>query len=526
MSFRLKRFFIIGLTLFSFIFGTALAHAQTHGGTLRLGMFQSPRHLNSALQSGMATAIPAAQLFASLLRYDDEWNPQPYLATEWEWSEDGKTFTAKLREDAVFHDGEPITSEDVAFSIMIAKEHHPFKGMFDVVESIDTPDPHTVVFNLEQPHPALLIALSPALSPIMPKHIYDDGQDISSHPRNSQDVVGSGPFKFQSFVPGKEVILERFDDFFLDERPYLDRIVIQINQDQTTLFLSLQQGRLQVVPFVSDMAILQMANAEPTIQMLDKGYEGVGSLNWIAINTAREPFDDVRVRQAIAYVLDRDFIVDALSGGFGHRSDGPIVSSSPYATENRKTYDLDLDKANALLDEAGLEPDENGIRFSLIFDMEPGSEFYKTSAEYARQQLRKVGIDAKLRTSADFPSWAERIGNHDFDLTTDNVWNWGDPAIGVHRTFLSSNIRNMVWTNTQSYKNERVDEILAQAAVELDDEKRKALYEEFQQIIAEEVPIVYTLETPYHTLAAPTVGNVPQSIWGVLSPFDEVYIKE
>src|SRR5699024_11563718 len=98
----------------------------------------------------------------------------------------------------------------------------------------------------------------------------------------------------------------------------------------------------------------------------------------------------------------------------------------------------------ALLDEAGLEPDANGVRFSVTIDMLPGAQFGKTSAEYIRQQLRKVGIDAKLRTSADFPSWAERIANHDFDMTTDTVWNCGDPVIGVHRTYLSSNIRNVV----------------------------------------------------------------------------------
>src|SRR5690625_2923058 len=98
MSSRLKQFLAVVFTLFSFIAGSAFVHAQTHGGTLRLGMFQAPRHLNSGVQSGMATAIPASQLFASLLRYDDEWNPQPYLATEWEWSDDGKTFTATLRD--------------------------------------------------------------------------------------------------------------------------------------------------------------------------------------------------------------------------------------------------------------------------------------------------------------------------------------------------------------------------------------------------------------------------------------------
>src|SRR5690625_7669595 len=115
----------------------------------------------------MATAIPAAQLFASLLRYDDEWNPQPYLATEWAWSEDGKTFTVKLRDDAVFHDGEPITSEDVAFSIMVDKEHHPFKGMFDVVGEIYTADPHTFIFKLSQPLPDLLVTFLSDFSPML-----------------------------------------------------------------------------------------------------------------------------------------------------------------------------------------------------------------------------------------------------------------------------------------------------------------------------------------------------------------------
>src|SRR5690625_7536363 len=89
----------------------------------------------------------------------------------------------------------------------------------------------------------------------------------------------------------------------------------------------------------------------------------------------------------------------------------------------------------------------------------------KNLGEYIRQQLRKIGIQADLRTSADFPAWAERIASHDFHMTTDNIWNWGDPVIGVHRSYLSSNIKNIVWTNTQSYEKERVIELLVQVAV-------------------------------------------------------------
>src|SRR5690625_7158913 len=129
MSSRLKQFLAVVFTLFSFIAGSAFVHAQTHGGTLRLGMFQAPRHLNSGVQSGMATAIPASQLFASLLRYDDEWNPQPYLATEWEGSDDGKTFTATLRDDAVFHDGEPLNPGGGCFSCRAIHKYKRFKRL-------------------------------------------------------------------------------------------------------------------------------------------------------------------------------------------------------------------------------------------------------------------------------------------------------------------------------------------------------------------------------------------------------------
>ena len=109
--------------------------------------------------------------------------------------------TLNLVKDATFHDGKPVTSEDVAFSIMTTKENHPFKSMFAPVESIDTPNPHTAVINLSQPHPALLLALSPALAPVLPKHVFGDGQDPKSHPANS-NPVGSGPFMLEEFTPG------------------------------------------------------------------------------------------------------------------------------------------------------------------------------------------------------------------------------------------------------------------------------------------------------------------------------------
>ena len=153
----------------------AAQETPKRGGTLVVGWTQTPRHLNGAVQSGVATALSSTQLFASPLRFDDKWNPQPYLAESWALSKDGKSLTLNLRKGAVFHDGKPITSADVAFSIMAIKANHPFTTMLGPVEKVDTPDPHTAIVRMNTPHPAIVLAMSPALCPILPKHVYGDG---------------------------------------------------------------------------------------------------------------------------------------------------------------------------------------------------------------------------------------------------------------------------------------------------------------------------------------------------------------
>ncbi|CAB3897343.1 Heme-binding protein A [Achromobacter anxifer] len=506
--------------------GAMAADAPKPGGTLVIGSTQVPRHLNGAVQSGTATALPSSQLFASLLRYDADWKPQPYLAESWELAPDGKSLTLHLRKDALFHDGKPVTSADVAFSVMAVKKNHPFQTMLAPVEAVDTPDPYTVVLRMSKPHPAILLALSPALMPVLPKHIYDDGQDLKNHPRNSADVVGSGPFKFKEFKPGQEIVLEKFDKFFLPGKPYLDRIVVKINPDATNLLIGLERGDIGVLPFMTEPTILRRAKDNPAIVMTSKGYEGIGALSWLAFNTARKPLNDVRVRQAIAYAIDKGFITKALNAGFAKPADGPIIGTSPYATPDVAKYPLDLKKSEALLEEAGFKKDGKGERLSLTVDYMPGSDVQgKNVAEYLRSQLKKVGIAVQVRASPDFPTWAKRIASKDFDMTTDIVFNWGDPVIGVHRTYLSSNIRDIIWTNTQSYSNPKVDELLEQAGTETDVDKRRALYAEFQRLVTADVPIDFLTVIPYHTLSSKKVHGLPDGIWGVMSPMDDTYLE-
>ena len=162
-------------------------------------MGSNPRHLNPAVQSGIVTGFPGAQLFATPIRYDNNWDPQPYLAESWEISDGGKTVKLNLVKDAVFHDGVPIKSSDVKFSLETIKKNHPFKTMFAPVVSVETPDEHTAILRLSTPHPALMLAMSSQLMAIIPEHVYGDGQDPKTHPQNSKNVVGSGPFKLVEF---------------------------------------------------------------------------------------------------------------------------------------------------------------------------------------------------------------------------------------------------------------------------------------------------------------------------------------
>lgn len=495
----------------------------TRGGQLVVALTNTPRVLNPAVQSGIVTGLVGAQLFAAPLRYDEDWTPQPYLAKSWEVSEDGLKVTLFLQEEATFHDGTPITSEDVAFSVDIIKEYHPFKSMFAPVTSVDTPDAHTAVINLSKPHPALMLAMSGQLMSIIPKHIYGDGQDPKNHPRNNEDVVGSGPFKLVEFKPGEHVIMERYEDYWEKDLPYLDRIVARIITDSSARAIALENGEMHMSNFEGEPVLINRLSKVDGLTVTKEGYGGIGPIDWLAMNTTKGPLQDVKVRQAIAYAIDKDFILKALLRGTAAEARTGIHPDSPLYYDGVPAYALDLDKANALLDEAGF-PLEGDKRFDITMEMVPFPG-YKAQSEYIKQALSKVGIMVELKAHPDFPSWAQTMGTMNFDMSLDSVYNWGDPVIGVNRTYMSDNIAKGVWSNTQGYSNQRVDELLEAAATENDTDKRKALYKEFQEIVAEEVPIYFLNAVPMHTIYSDRVGNSPKGIWAASAPMDRMYLK-
>jgi peptide/nickel transport system substrate-binding protein len=211
--------------------------------------------------------------------------------------------------------------------------------------------------------------------------------------------------------------------------------------------------------------------------------------------------------------------------GLSQEAKTGIHPGSPLYNENVEAYEVDLEKANALLDEAGYEREADGTRFSLTIDY--GNPTTKPQAEFTKASLSKVGIDVNVNSYVDFPTWAQKISNHNFDMTWDTVFNWGDPVIGVHRTYSSDNIKpGVIWSNTQQYSNPEIDALMEEAGQEIDPDKRKALYDKFQEILAEDLPVYWTNTLPYHTVYSNKIGNPPLGIWASSSPYDLVYIKE
>ena len=311
---------VVMITALASISKTALA-AEPDRTTLVSLVNQTPRHFNGAVQAGAATMFPSAQLFASPLMFDDKWQPHPYLAKSWKVSRDGLTVTLNLVKGATFHDGKPVTSEDVAFSIMTIKNNHPFKTMFAPVNKVDTPDPTTAVIHLAHPHPAILLAMSQALCPIIPKHIFGDGRDIKTHPMNLKPV-GSGPYKLMEYKPGEYYILEAYDKFFLGT-PHIKKLIVKIIADPVTRLTAMENKEGQMDVFVTEAKDIKPYEKLPFIQV-ETMAPAVGPINWLEFNVKRKPLDDKRVRQAISYAIDRDFIVKSLLLGF---SNGPPVLS-------------------------------------------------------------------------------------------------------------------------------------------------------------------------------------------------------
>lgn len=505
-----------------------VGHAQEpqYGGTLHAIINPEPPMLVMGLNLQGPTQVVAGKMYESLLTYSLELEPRPSLAKSWEVSPDGMTYTFHLQENVVWHDGTPFSADDVVFSydVMLPEVHPRWRNVHQHIESITAPDPNTVVIRMKRPFPALMMSFSVDSAPVLPKHIYE-GTDYYNNPAN-QTPIGTGPFKFKEWVRGSYIHLVRHDQYWQEGKPYLDGIYFHIIPDAASRAAALESGQVHMtrgedVEFFDVARVSALPHVEATVQ----GWEMYAPLSWIEINHRVEPLGDKRFRQAIAHALDREFIRDFIFFGLGEIATSPINSALPSHAKRLKFYDYNVAKAVQLLDEMGLQPGPDGVRARVKLLTFPYGHVWDRLAEYIRQALGEIGIEVTIEP-ADAGTWAQRTANWEYEMTLNYVYQYGDPAVGVSRTYISSNIRKVLFANTMGYSNPRVDELFALAAVEQDPEQRQAYYTELQHILVEDIPNVWLLELQFPTIYDKRVHNLVTTAIGNNETYADVWIEQ
>jgi peptide/nickel transport system substrate-binding protein len=507
-----------------------VAVAQQSGGTLVMTVEPEPPSLASYISTSQPIGQVATKVYDGLLSYDSDTMAQPALAESWEVSEDGTSITFNLRQGVTWHDGEPFTSADVQFTFMeVLKKFHPRgSNNFSVLNAVETPDEHTAIFRLDGPAPYILRILSAYESPVVPKHAFG-AQDVREYDK-ANEPIGTGPFKFVEWRRGQFMRFDRNEDYWKDGLPYLDRIVARFIPDPGTRTAAMETGEVHLTAYshipTEDLGFLA---EQDHLEVTEEGYEMMPGVTFLIFDTTEPPFDDVRVRQAVSYAIDRQFIIDAVWNGYPKPATGPMSSKLIWYTDDVRDYTVPdrLDIANALLDDAGYPRDEDGTRFEIVHDVQPYGEVWQRFGEVVVQQLAEVGIDVTIRYE-DTPTWLNRVfTNYDFTMTSTGYFNFSDPVIGVHRGYHSNQIKQgTVFVNASRWSSPETDRIMDEAAVELDFDARKALYDEMQRLVVDAAPHVFVQEpaqiSVYNTKVKGLLDSPFGSFWGM----ETVWIEE
>ncbi len=461
----------------------AAQETPVKGGTAIVILGSDPEHLNVGISTSYPTGAVGANIYSGLVRSRADGRPEGDLASSWTVSDDNLTYTFKLRQ-ANFHDGTPVTSADVVYSMLQieAPNHGRFKTAYDQIASIEAPDAETVVITLKVPYAPLLSLLTVFDAPVLPKHVFE-GTDPLTNPANDAPI-GSGPFKFASWVRGERVEIVRNDDYFLDEA-LLDKIIFRIVPQDVARSTALEVGEADLLwGFYMPPADLPRLASDPNLNT----WTGITipALYFVFINTNTPGLDDVRVRQAIMYAVDRDQVVEQAQGGLGQAGSGPFGAGFAYAydesTDYRTRYPFDQEKAKALLAEAGV----SGLQLRFVYDSARGA--FAAAGDIMRDQLRQVGIDLVLQP-AERAVMVDRVYKGDYDLTMQSFTSSGDPTIGYHRIYRSA-APGTPFVNATGYSNPDIDAWLDQAGGLADQDARAEYYARINEVLANDVPVM------------------------------------
>lgn len=497
---------VAAILLILVLFATILGGCNAKKGradktTLVVSLFENPGSLNPDWKTDDPAYAVNQNIFNKLVTITGNFEIKPDLAREWKISEDGLTYTFYLQKGVKWHDGKPFTSADVKWTIeAIQKYKGRMYNEYSAIQSIECPDEYTVVFHLSRPDAALLSFLSWYACFIMPKHIYE-GTDWTTNPAN-QKPIGTGPFKFVSWKPGESIELAANEEYFKGA-PAIKRLIFKIIPDSSTALQAFKNGEVDILGSAPPFSEIPNLQKDPKATVLLKDYP---SRWYLGFNFARKPLQDHRVREAIAMAINRTEILQKAFYGIGAEAWGFYTPNIPWAYNDKALAPAyNVDKAKALLDEAGYKPDANGVRLKLDFVHFANAQVADTAA-ILKEQLKKIGIDLNI-IQLEMSAWTPRIRQEmNFDLTMTNGFHGPDPHNLYGR--IATNGGNRV---SGTYSNTTLDQVLLDAVKETDQTKRGQLYKRAQEIMAQDLPIVPLIEVKSVIVYASDITGHPQS---------------
>lgn len=440
--------------------------AGSDSSSITVGIPQDLDSLDPHTAVAAGTKEVLFNVYEGLVKPDSEGNLNPAVASEVHASEDGKVYTFTLRDGVKFHDGSVVTVEDVKYSIERCSNPDNAETMvsaFSNIASVETPDDQTIVITLKEANTEFLANMTTAIIPA-------SNEDTQGNP------IGTGPYKYVSWTPQEEVILEKFDEYW-GEPAHIANIEIKIIADPDTIVTSLNGGSVDFFARLSSAQIEQL-NDDYDV------YEGYMNLvQALYLNNKVAPFDDVRVRQALCYAVDPQEIMELTADGYGTQIGSSMFPafSKYYMEELNDNYKRDVEKAKALLKEAGYE---KGFSFSIT--VPSNYDPHIATAQVIVEQLKEIGVDAKINL-VEWDSWLSDVySDRKFESTVIGV-----DASNLTADALLSRFESTASNNFVNYSNKDYDAAYAKATATTDDDEKTAYYKECEKILSEDAANVY-----------------------------------
>jgi len=485
---------------------TAASGEPTRGGTLRLMGHQevaglSPNDVGASVQTTVIYAI-----HNQLVLLDENLVSQPLLAESFEVAEDGLTYTFYLHQGVKFHDGVEFTAKDVQYTYDYYRNPDNASTIVDNfkgIDTIETPDDYTVVVKMASVNASSLVNWA-EVAIVQSAYHAEVGEDAY---RNQP--IGTGAFTLTEYSPAEYVLLTAFDDHFRG-RPNIDMIRQEVVPDASVRTIALETNE-------SDSALWPLLVEDSQRLASDANFTVIktstGGVKHLPLNNKLPQLSDKRVRQAMLHALDRQRIIDELWNGaatIAHSNLGPKFEFYSLDQDpSLKRYDYDPEAAKALLEEAGWVEgadgvrEKDGVKLSFTCTTITGDTARRPIAELAQQLLREVGVDMQL-AEAPVSSILEGLRNGSMEASLFN-WTYGsvdpDPSATLHSTG---------GQNWNSFENARVDELIDQGLQLVDPEQRRPLYHEIQQIVVEEVPMLYLQWDDWYNVFTSRVKGLPE----------------